>query len=114
MRGNTTLPMDEIDMILLSDVIEHFFGDNRTSAIKIREKKEKISTPHPPSFANEIADMIIEDLDKIVTRANEELLVNSCTDYTPETDAEKSFLDLTVHGYIEMKRDYFKECRSPY
>lgn len=114
MRGQSTLPMDEIDVHLLSDIIEHFLGDGRASAAVIREERETVSNGHNPSFENEDATAIIEDLTRIVQRASNSLEVSECTEYEPSSDVEADFLELTVTGYVEMKRDYFEECHNPH
>lgn len=114
MRGQSTLPMDKVDVHLLSDIIEHFLGNNRRSAELIRSEEETVSNNHNPSFPNEDATTIIEDLTRVVQRASESLEVSECTEYDPQSDVEADFLDLTVHGYVSMKRDYFEECHNPH
>lgn len=114
MRGQSTLPMDEVDVHLLSDIIEHFLGDGRESAEKIRSESDTVANNHNPSFQNEDATRIIEDLTLVVQRASESLEVSECTEYDPESDVESDFLDLTVQGYVSMKRDYFEECHNPH
>lgn len=115
MRGQSTLPMDVVDVELLSDIIEHFLGENRASANELQEQRETVADGFNPSYSNNDADLIIEDLERVEKRTEgRDLLVEDCTDYTPQSEAEASFLDLQVHGYVQMKRQYFEECHNPH
>lgn len=113
MRGKSTLPMDSIDVELLIDIIEHFFGDGQYTAEVIRGKRDTVAKNHNPGFDNNDADDIIADLRRIVERTDgRALLVDECTSYDPESSAEEEFLELEVNWYVDMRRQYFEECHN--
>lgn len=114
MRNKSSFPMDEVDVHLLTDIIEHFLGEGRESAEAIDGELETVQDGYNPSFQNDVAESIIDDLSRIVDRAPPEMDVADVSDYDPESDAEANFLDLDVKGYVKMRRDYFEECHDPY
>lgn len=114
MRDNSTFPMEEVDVHLLSDILEHFLGEDRNSTQSIRDELETVQDGYNPSFERDMAEDIIDDLSRIVERAPSEMFVEDVTEYEPQSDAAADFLDLSVKSYVKTRRDYFQECHTNY
>lgn len=114
MYDKSSFPMDTVDVYVLPDIIRYVLGDNRLSASLIEDETETVEDGFNPAFDNDDAALIIEDLTQVCTRVGDDLTVADCTSFTPTDSVEEDFVDLSVSGYVGMKRDYFDECHDPY
>lgn len=116
MYDEYTFPMEEIEAKAMVDILSHFVGDDSASVVALQNKMTAVKNGYNPAFDSEDAENIVDDLQKALQLAAPDSEVGDFTDYEPTSDAEVSYLEQGVKGFLDFKRKYYEEIMedSPY